>query len=209
MHEEQKRLSRSMNIVYLITGLLAFFILLGNQVHDAKISAFGLEAPLDLLPQQVLAVFMAGIFGLYVTQFLSFAMLSMTIAKVLSMERQDSWQFLAAPFDASTLWATVIGPKTVGYRSPKRAHVLTVLIFLVAGGTVLSHAVIVLLAAGTAAWHAWISGGLVSIALGIMASAIVAASIIGLAATALWRIPYRWPANEPLPSPTADAADDA
>lgn len=209
MHEEQKRLSKSMNIVYFVTGLMAFFILLGSPTHDAKISAFGLEAPLDLLPQQVLAVFMAGIFGFYVTQFASFVMLSLTIAKVLSMERRDSWQFLAAPYDATTLWATIIGPKTVGYVSPKRAHVLTALILLIAGGTVLSHAIIVLLAAVSAAWLAWFAGGWVSITLGTLALIIVGGSIVALAAATLWPMPYRWPQDEPLPSTPDDRSGAA
>lgn len=191
LHQEQQRLAKTMNAAYLITAALAFFILLGTTSQEAKVSLFGIEAPVNLLPQQAMSIIMAGIFGYYATQFLSFLMLSLSIQKILSLEKVDSWQFFSAPFDASTLWAVAISPKTVGYRSPRRVALISIMVLIVSAGTVLAQSAVVFIASIYSALAAWNAGGIVNIALGFGSALIVGTSIVGVLLAALWKVPYK------------------
>jgi hypothetical protein len=67
LHEEQKRLALKINIFYAVTFIGALLVLSGPLPTEAKISAFGIEAPLGALPQQVIAVMMAVAYSIFGT----------------------------------------------------------------------------------------------------------------------------------------------
>jgi len=75
----------------------------GPLPDGAKISAFGIEAPLGVIPQQVIAVLMAVTYGMFGTHFVSFLLLTSMNGRILREEGGEAWHFFVARFDASIL----------------------------------------------------------------------------------------------------------
>jgi hypothetical protein len=198
MLKERQRLGRVMNIAYLVSFLGACIVLSGSVLTSAKISVLGVEAPLSLLPAQVIAVLIASVYGFFATQFASYLVLSHMIQRVLAKEGWPSWQFFEARFDATALWAVLTTPKVIGYRSPKRVIVLSVAIFLLSAMMVAAHGMVVLISAISAMMSAWHSGSVVLIALGFASVATTCLSLIGLVAMSLLPVPFRWTPNPQL-----------
>jgi hypothetical protein len=191
LFEEQKRLADRINTLYLLTFAGACLVFLGPLPDDAKLSVFGIEASLSLIPQQIFAVVTAVAYSMFATSFASLMVLSQMTSKILQKEDQDGWQFFAGRFDASNLWATMIMPKTIGYKSPKRHLIATIAIIAASFLSVLAHALVVGTAAGialisaikTAPWYFVVFAG--------FSSAITAVSIVSLFALFGWRLPFR------------------
>lgn len=199
MHEEQKRLSKMLSVAYLITAALAFFMLFATPKTSAKMSFFGIEASLNSLSQQVLAVFLSGVFGYYTTLFLSFIVLTQMIGRILALENKESWVFLGAPFDATGLWGALLVPKRIGYSSPKRLLLSAGLVVMVPILTVMAHALVVGSALAFALVSAWRSPGWLGTACAIGAMFIYVSSMLGCLGALFWRVPFRWPADAPFP----------
>jgi hypothetical protein len=178
-------------------------VLSGPLPKDARFSAFGVEAPLAVLPQQVIAVVTAVLFSQYATLFLSLNILTVMLRKILEKEGHESWQFFAAPFDAGTLWSVLITPKSVGYRSSKREIVLALLVIVVAFATVLAHAVILVAAMGVALLSAIHTHSRFLIFLGGAAFAISTVALLAFLVSVLLPMPYRW-AGGALPDATTE-----
>jgi len=190
---ESRRLSVTMNIIYLLTFIGACFILSGPLPTDAKFTLFGVEAPAAALPQQVIALITAGMFGFYATLFASYLVLQSMIAHILVREGRESYQFFAARFDATGLWSVIVARKTVGYRSPARQMALTYAIYGVAFGVVAVHAIVVLFATAVSLKMAWQGGHTILVGMGAMSVVIVLVSSVAMLALTSWKMPYRLP----------------
>jgi hypothetical protein len=195
MIKERQRLGRVMNIAYLFSFLGACIVLSGSSLTSAKITVLGVEAPLSLLPAQVISVLVASVYGFFATQFASYLILAQMIQKTLAKEGWPSWQFFEARFDATALWGVLLTPKTVGYRSPKRAILLSLSIFLLSAMMVAAHGVVVTISTISALISACHTGSVVLIALGLVSVATTTLSLIGLIAMSLLPIPFRWSPN--------------
>lgn len=198
LSSERQRLSKMLNIFYLVTGALAVLVLAGPSANAVKISFLGIEAPANVLPTQAIAVLMAGVFGFYATQFLSFTLLSLMMARTLTFHRLEGGEFVAAPYDAAALWGTLLTPRVVGYRSPRRVWALSLLILFVSSATVLAHALLILGASWWALKLAWQHGGLLPILLGAGSVSIVSVTVIATIAALAWRVPFQMAACEQM-----------
>ena len=143
---KQRRLTDRLNIFYAVTFIGALLVLSGPLPSDAKISAFGFETPLGVLPQQIIAVMTAVAYSMYGSNFASLLLITQMIARVLRKEEPEGWHFIGARYDGSTLWATLLTPRRVGYASPKRHFAIAILILLVSSLAVLTHSFVVLVA---------------------------------------------------------------
>jgi hypothetical protein len=191
LHEEQKRLALKINIFYAVTFIGALLVLSGPLPTEAKISAFGIEAPLGALPQQVIAVMMAVAYSIFGTLFASFLILANMNGKILQAEGWEGWHFFGARFDASTLWATLITPRKIGYASPKRHLWIALAIFLVSSLAVIAHAFVVLTASIIALWIAIETGAWLLAVFGGIASLIVSVTIISVGLAIALPLPFR------------------
>lgn len=191
MHGEAKRIERVLNVLYLLTFLGALVVLAGPLPEGAKFSAFGVEAPISALPQQVLALLTAALFGYYGAAFASMIVLTQMLRRVLIAEGHESWQFFAAPFNGSQLWSVATTPKQIGYRSPRREILLSALILLVALGIVAAHACVIVFATVVAAWSAVQSGSVVLSIIGVVSAVTAGTVLLGLLALIAFRMPYR------------------
>lgn len=191
LQQEVKRVQSRANIIYVLTFIGALVVMSGPLPEDARFSAFGVEAPLAILPQQVIAVMTGALFAFYCTQFLSLIVVGQMIQRILQKEGHESWQFFAARFDASSLWAVLITPKLVGYRSPRREMALSVAVILVAFGSVFAHAIIVNIAMGFAFLAALGTKSWLLIFFGGMALAMSTVSTTAVIAALLIKMPYR------------------
>ena len=193
LHQEQRRLTDRLNIFYAVTFIGALLVLSGPLPSDAKISAFGFETPLGVLPQQIIAVMTAVAYSMYGSNFASLLLITQMIARVLRKEEPEGWHFIGARYDGSTLWATLLTPRRVGYASPKRHFAIAILILLVSSLAVLKHSFVVLVAAALAFWSALEKDAWLLAAFGGLALIIVAMTTITLLLAVALRLPFRRP----------------
>lgn len=188
---EQKRLETRINIVYVLTFLGALLVMSGPLPKDTKFGAFGVEAPLAVLPQQAIAVLTAGVFGYYCTQFLSLMITSQMILRIFRKQRAESWQFLAARFDVGGIWSVLITPKFIGYASPKREFIFSLAVILMALSVVAAHAMIVNFAMVIAFRGALHTPSRLLIFFGGASLVITAVSTLAVLVALLLPMPYR------------------
>ena len=191
MFEEQKRLSKRISLLYFGTFIGACVILLGPLPEGLKMNFWGVEAPISLIPQQLIALMTAVAFGQYAVLFASLLMLGQMTERILRREGAESWQFFAARFDATILWVSPLIPKQVGYSSPKRHIAVALLIMTTMVASLIAHAATVCTSMVLAAWSAWKSGSVLLIVIGGGSTLISAASFITLVSLVLVRMPFR------------------
>lgn len=191
LHGQLTRLHRRVNALYLLTFFGALLVLSGPLPQGTKIAAFGVEAPLAMLPQQVIALLTAGLFGYYSSQFLSVVILTQMSRKILQAGGRESWQFFAARFDATGLWSVLITPKLVGYRSPKRDIGFALLIIVMTFAISFTHAVIVVLAMVLAFIAALQTGSVLLMIFGGLSVAIASVSLLAVLVSVMLPMPYR------------------
>lgn len=191
MFDEQKRLGRLCQRIYLLTFVGAFLIFLGPLPAGAKISAGVAEIGLSAIPQQVIAFATASAYAFFVTQFSSLIVLQQMIERVLRREGYESWQFFSARFDASNLWTALFAGKTVGYASPKRHLALTILLGLTSLLAILFHSLIVLAALWAAELSAIASGHIFLKTVATTGAIIGSAAFLALIALVAVRMPFR------------------
>jgi hypothetical protein len=191
LFEEQKRLTDRINTLYLLTFAGSCLVFLGPLPDAAKLSVFGIETSLSLIPQQIIAVVTAVAYSMFATSFASLMVLSQMISKTLQKEGDDHWQFFAGRFDASGLWATLIMPRTIGYKSPKRHIVAAFAIIAASFLSVVAHALVVGTAAGIALKSAITTAPWYFIVFAGFSVTITAVSILSLIAVLGWPLPFR------------------
>jgi hypothetical protein len=191
------------NVAYIVTFIGAIFILSDRMPTGAKISLFGVEGGAGALPQQIIAVMIATMFGLYATVMMSAMIVNGMLATILKRVGGESWGFWLARFDAAQLWIVAIDRKRVGYVSPRRHLVFAALIWLVVFGIVFLHAAVVLTAVAFSFWRSQATHSVLLIVFGGAAVSVVAVSILAIFAGLLWKIPYRLAAESE--SPATDA----
>ena len=199
---EQKALSKSVNILYLLTFAGACLVIAGPIGAGARVSLFGVEAPISAIPTQVLALVTAAIYGLFATQFMSLFLLSLMCQAILVKEGSPHWPFFAARFNASNLWAVLIAPRTQGYGSPKRHKFLAWAVLAIAGLTIAAHSIVVAVSSALAFQRALESRNWVLVVFASLAVAITLVSFGALVAAVFWKLPFRWLAG------ADDAASD-
>jgi hypothetical protein len=191
LFEEQKRLTARINTLYLATFAAACAVLSGPLPNGAKVSVLGIEAPVSIVPQQVIAVVMAVAYGMFASLFASLIILTQMISKILMKEGSEAWQFFSGRFDASGLWGVLILPRYIGYQSPKRHLALGLAILMVAVLSVSAHALVITVATVFALFSAWENGAWYLIAFAAAAAAICMTSIFSLVAMIGLRLPFR------------------
>jgi hypothetical protein len=190
--DEQKRLTKAINLLYLVTFAGSCFILLEPTLKTAKLSFMGIEASVSIVPQQIIALVTAIAYSMFATHFASLMLLSQMIGKILAREGHEAWHFFAARFDASNLWAALIMPRTIGYKSPKRHWVAAIGIMLVSVLSVFAHSVVVATATVLATWTAWNSGPWYLMVFAIFSAIITGVSITSLILLIGLRLPFRF-----------------
>jgi hypothetical protein len=191
LYEEQKRIAARINTLYLLTFLGALVVLSGPLPEGAKLSLMGVEASVKIIPQQIVSVLMAVAYSMFATLFISMLILAQMIDRILKKETQDSWGFIGARFDASTLYAVLIQPKTVGYQSPRRHLVMGFGLAIVAVLSVCAHSFVVVTAAIVALISAWHSGIWYLVVFAGMAAIICLVSIVSLISMIAMPLPFR------------------
>jgi hypothetical protein len=191
LYNEQKRLQQKMMSLQLITFFGACLVLLGPLPPGAKFSMLGLEAPISIIPQQILALVTAGAYSMFMTLFASTVVLTQMLRLILEKESIDAWQFFSGRFDASTLWAALIAPKIVGYKSPKRHVIAASVILIVSALTMLAHAIVVATSSVLALWSAWNSTNWFLIIVGAFSAGITIFSLVALVFLVGFKLPYR------------------
>lgn len=142
-----RRLKDRLLIYYVVTFVGAFIVASGGIPGDAQIEAFGVSLPLGLLSQQALAAIVAGLFSQYIIILLSFSLLHGGIAAQMSKDYGEGWEHRLARYDGSATYGSLLFPRLVGYRSPKRETAFIGLGLLTALISVLTHAAVVVGAA--------------------------------------------------------------
>ena len=218
LHDEQKRLAARINLFYAVTFVGALLVLSGPLPAETKVAALGFEAPLGAMPQQVIAVMMAVAYSMFGTIFASFLILNMMIGRILQAEGWEAWHFFSARFDASSLWATILMPRAVGYASPRRQRAIAYTILSTSYLAVIIHALVVMSASTVALWTAIDKGVWWLVLFGGFATLIVGVTIISLALATFAPLPFRIDLNEieslpdktqgipPCPTPEAATA---
>ena len=198
LFEEQKRLTKKAQLLYFLTFAGACLILLGPLPSGLRLSLAGVEAPVSLIPQQLIALITAVAFGQYAVLFGSMLALGQMTERILRREGAETWQFFAARFDASTLWAAALLPKQIGYRSPKRHVAIALLIVLVIFASLLAHSLTVCASTAFALWSAWKSGSWILILVALAAVAISLVSFLSVLCLFVLRMPFRSAENSGL-----------
>jgi hypothetical protein len=191
LSDEQKRLTKTINVLYLFTFAGSCFILLEPTLKNAEFSFMGIEASVSIVPQQIIALVTAIAYSMFATHFASLMLLMQMIGKILQREGHEAWHFFAARFNATNLWAALITPRTIGYRSPKRHWLAAIGIPLVSVLSVFAHSVVVTTATALATWTAWNSGPWYLIVFAVFSTMITGVSIISLILLVGLRMPFR------------------
>ena len=191
LFEEQKRLTRKLQLLYFTTFLGACLILLGPLPEGLKISLWGMEAPISLIPQQLVGLITAVAYGQYAVLFGSMIVLGQMTQRILQREGAESWQFFAARFDSTLLWASPLIPKHIGYSSPKRHIAVAAMAVLVIFGSVLAHSITSCASTALAWWAAWKSGSAIMILIGSAAAIISVVSFLTMLCMVALRMPFR------------------
>lgn len=142
-----RRLKDRLLVYYVVTFVGAFVVASGGIPGDAQIEAFGVSLPLGLLSQQALAAIVAGLFSQYIIVLLSFSLLHGGIAAQMSKDYGEGWEHRLARYDGSATYGSLLFPRLIGYRSPKREMAFIGLGVLTALISVLTHAAVVVGAA--------------------------------------------------------------
>ena len=191
LHDEQKRLGVRLNIFYAITFIAALLVISNPLSSAAKISVAGVEVPISSLPQQVIAIMMAVAFSMYGTLFASFTLLTAMNSSILRKEGLEGFHFIAARYDASVLWGTLMTPRSIGYSSPVRHRWIAYLVLSVSVLSVTAHAVVIAAAAFLAFWAAYVKKAWLLAALGGFSSLIVFVTIFSLLISLILPLPFR------------------
>ncbi|WP_445679588.1 hypothetical protein [Radicibacter daui] len=147
LFSEQKELIKKLNITYLVTAVGASIVFLGPFPADVKVSAGSFEAPVNIIPQQIFSLVTSIFFGQLLVYMASFIILNTMITKILQKEGVEAWHFFYGGFDATHLWTTLVAPRNVGYKSPKRHWALVVLVLLTTFISILTCSAVVLISA--------------------------------------------------------------
>lgn len=190
MFSEQKRLATRLTTFYFLSFILSIVVFIGPLPDSASLSVFGMSAPLHIIPQQIVAVILATCFSTYGTTFVSYLLLSRATTKILEMENGEGWHFVAARYDATSLWASVFTPKSTGYISPISHYIIAISILIVAYLTIMSHIIVINTSVFFALISAIDSGEWWLIALALLSVVITSVTTASLLLMALLKLPY-------------------
>ena len=144
MSEEQKDLIKKCNLLYILTFIGACVIFLGPFPESAKIEFLNIDLPLNLIPQQLISIVMAAMYGQFCIFFASLITIMFMIARILSGEGIPVWQFFFSRFDSSMLWTALIVPRVFEYSSPKIHLIIGKVILLISLSIIIMHGCVVI-----------------------------------------------------------------
>lgn len=191
LFSESKALQKKLQWLYFGSFIGAILILSGPLPDGLNWSFGGASLSLAILPQQLIALATAVAYGMYITHFGSFIILSQMVQMILLREGSESWHYFSARFDSSTLWAAPLMPKTIGYRSPRRHTVVSVILALIPLLSVSLHSITIVGAIGLSTYEAFQSSNWLLYFAGAMSAVVALASALGLVGLMFVKMPFR------------------
>ncbi|MDB5438031.1 MAG: hypothetical protein JWM33_458 [Caulobacteraceae bacterium] len=155
MGKELKLLHIRVQILYLITAVLAFILIGGGVQRGASILIFGNTIPVSMLSGPMLAVINAGLFGYYCTNYMSYIVLIGMLRQLNEKETRSHWAFYVADIASDVLWATPLRGNDHLFKESKMGHWLSKITLYTGLSTVILHVLVIICSCGVTAGAAW------------------------------------------------------
>lgn len=195
--KEWARLEKQVRLTALLTFLGASIILAGGFPEGTTVELLGVIVPASLISLQLLAVFVAGSFGLMLRMMGSWLVVRGMIDKLLEVLPAGQ-EFFVARYDASHLFINTIKPRRVGYESPLPHTVIV----LLSGASGLFLFFLQVAIAGAALWKAlssaWDTTGPFSFLFFISLAAAASAATMLLAFLFAFLVPLPYRASQAM-----------
>lgn len=153
--KELKILHIRVQILYLITALLAFILIGGGVKGGDSISVMGNTIPVSGLSNSSISIINAGLFGYYCTTYMSYIVAISMLRQLNERPERLHWMFYIADIAGDMLWAATLRSGDHLFEESAAANFWVRLIMFTALSTLVLHVGIILWSCGITAGSAW------------------------------------------------------